>query len=83
LDVIESDVLKVDFTALAKRFRERLNQTLRLRVVGNLPYNISTPILFHLLEHVDVIRPALHAAKGGDRPHGGQRPPRATTAGCR
>ena len=26
-----------------------------MRVVGNLPYNISTPILFHLLEHVDVI----------------------------
>ena len=27
----------------------------KLRVVGNLPYNISTPILFHLLEYVDVI----------------------------
>jgi 16S rRNA (adenine1518-N6/adenine1519-N6)-dimethyltransferase len=27
----------------------------RLRVVGNLPYNISTPILFHLLEHVNCI----------------------------
>lgn len=57
LDVIESDVLRVDFTALAQTFRERLNQpALRLRVVGNLPYNISTPILFHLLEHVDAIR---------------------------
>ena len=56
LDVIESDVLKVDFTALAQTFRERLNQpTLRLRVVGNLPYNISTPILFHLLDQVHVI----------------------------
>ena len=43
LDVIEADVLKVDFTALASR----LGQPLRL--VGNLPYNISTPILFHLL----------------------------------
>ncbi len=43
LDVIESDVLKVDFAALA----DRLGQP--LRVVGNLPYNISTPILFHLL----------------------------------
>ena len=28
---------------------------LKLRVVGNLPYNISTPILFHLLDYVDVI----------------------------
>ena len=27
----------------------------RIRVVGNLPYNISTPILFHLLDNVDVI----------------------------
>ena len=43
LEVIEADVLKVDFAAIA---RER-GQTLRL--VGNLPYNISTPILFQLL----------------------------------
>lgn len=48
LDVVESDVLKVDFGALA---RER--GVARLRVVGNLPYNISSPILFHLLRHVD------------------------------
>ena len=41
LEVIEADVLKVDFAALAK---DR-----KLRIVGNLPYNISTPILFHLL----------------------------------
>ena len=47
LDVIEADVLKVDFGALAQRLGQRL------RVVGNLPYNISTPILFHLLEVVD------------------------------
>ena len=50
LDVIESDVLKVDFTALAQTLRDQAGQPgLRLRVVGNLPYNISTPILFHLL----------------------------------
>jgi 16S rRNA (adenine1518-N6/adenine1519-N6)-dimethyltransferase len=48
LDVVEADVLKVDFSALA---RER--GVARLRVVGNLPYNISSPILFHLLAHVD------------------------------
>ena len=49
LDVIESDVLQVDFAALS------LARGQQLRVVGNLPYNISTPILFHLLdasEHV-------------------------------
>jgi len=42
--VVESDVLKVDFAALADTAGQPL------RVVGNLPYNISTPILFHLLE---------------------------------
>ncbi len=44
LKVVESDVLAVDFVALADEL-----QAPRLRVVGNLPYNISTPILFHLL----------------------------------
>ena len=47
LDVIEADVLTVDFTQLAKD-----TGNAKLRVVGNLPYNISTPILFHLLDHV-------------------------------
>lgn len=51
LNVIESDVLKVDFTALAQQLGVP-----RLRVAGNLPYNISSPILFHLLEHVDVVQ---------------------------
>jgi 16S rRNA (adenine1518-N6/adenine1519-N6)-dimethyltransferase len=46
LEVIESDVLKVDFGALAE------SKGQKLRVVGNLPYNISTPILFHLLGFV-------------------------------
>ena len=72
LDVVESDVLKVDFAALARRLGGPVTDAgsgsdgpvevaaeegriRRLRVVGNLPYNISTPILFHLLgavEHV-------------------------------
>ena len=51
LNVIESDVLKVDFTALAQQLGVP-----KLRVAGNLPYNISSPILFHLLEHVDVVQ---------------------------
>jgi len=50
LKVIESDVLKVDFAAIAAT-----EQPHKLRVVGNLPYNISTPILFHLLSFVRVI----------------------------
>jgi 16S rRNA (adenine1518-N6/adenine1519-N6)-dimethyltransferase len=44
LTVIEADVLKVDFAELARGAGQKL------RVVGNLPYNISTPILFHLLD---------------------------------
>lgn len=51
LTVLESDVLKVDFSLL----RQAQNAT-KLRVVGNLPYNISTPILFHLLGHVDAVQ---------------------------
>ncbi len=51
LNVIASDVLRVDFTELAKTL-----ETPKLRVVGNLPYNISTPILFHLLTHVVAIK---------------------------
>ena len=50
LTVIESDVLKVDFRQLAATA-----QVDRWRVVGNIPYNISTPILFHLLDYVDCI----------------------------
>lgn len=49
LSVIESDVLRVDFRALADPAKTRI------RVVGNLPYNISTPILFHLLDVADVV----------------------------
>lgn len=41
----ESDALKFDFDSLA-------DETHRLRVVGNLPYNISTPLIFHLLESI-------------------------------
>lgn len=46
LTVIESDVLRVDFSKISSQ---------KIRVVGNLPYNISTPILFHLLEQVEHI----------------------------
>ncbi len=47
LTIVNADVLGVDFSALAGGAP--------LRVVGNLPYNISSPILFHCLDHVDAI----------------------------
>lgn len=48
LVVHEGDALRFDFAALAGDDR--------LRLVGNLPYNISTPLLFHLLEQRTAIR---------------------------
>lgn len=44
LHLHEADALRFDFAALAAE-RGR-----KLRVIGNLPYNVSTPLLFHLLE---------------------------------
>ena len=51
LELIEADALTVDFTALAGDGA--------LRLVGNLPYNISTPLLFHALSHAGAIRDML------------------------
>ena len=48
LTVHSADALKFDFSKLAKPDE-------KLRIVGNLPYNISTPLLFHLLEETDCI----------------------------
>ena len=48
LEIVNADVLGVDLGALA--------HGQPLRVVGNLPYNISSPILFHCLDHLDAIR---------------------------
>ena len=58
LRVIESDVLRVDFGQLAQQPwpGEVAATAQKMRVVGNLPYNISTPILFHLLQSVDLVQ---------------------------
>jgi 16S rRNA (adenine1518-N6/adenine1519-N6)-dimethyltransferase len=50
LTVHEGDALKFDFAALAGALGANL------RVVGNLPYNISTPLLFHLAGVADHLR---------------------------
>ena len=49
--VTQADVLQVDFGEMARSLGAA-----KLRVVGNLPYNISTPILFHLLGYVESIQ---------------------------
>jgi len=66
LQVIEEDVLKVDFRNLHTGLSSGSSDdpgapaaaaaAAALRVVGNLPYNISTPILFHLLDYCDVVQ---------------------------
>jgi 16S rRNA (adenine1518-N6/adenine1519-N6)-dimethyltransferase len=47
--IFETDALKFDFAQLCSDQRP-------LRVVGNLPYNISTPLIFHLLSHAGLIQ---------------------------
>lgn len=49
LKIHSADALRFDFTALADAEE-------KLRVIGNLPYNISTPLMFHLLDNAHCIR---------------------------
>ncbi|HFE39472.1 MAG TPA: 16S rRNA (adenine(1518)-N(6)/adenine(1519)-N(6))-dimethyltransferase RsmA [Gammaproteobacteria bacterium] len=49
LNIHNVDALKYDFSQLEKEKNH-------LRVVGNLPYNISTPLLFHLINYASVIK---------------------------
>jgi 16S rRNA (adenine1518-N6/adenine1519-N6)-dimethyltransferase len=44
LQIHSADALKFDFSALAEK-------DIKLRIIGNLPYNISTPLMFHLLDN--------------------------------
>lgn len=53
VNVLEADILKVDLKALCGGSPPH-----RLRIVGNLPYYITSPILFRLFEQADVIRDA-------------------------
>lgn len=48
LTIHGADALRFDFNTLVKAGE-------KLRVIGNLPYNISTPLLFHLLENTAII----------------------------
>jgi 16S rRNA (adenine1518-N6/adenine1519-N6)-dimethyltransferase len=45
MTIHEGDALAFDFASIGRN----------LRLVGNLPYNISTPLLFHLADYVDVL----------------------------
>ena len=55
LQVHESDALKFDFQSWAKEQKTLLQKNApeaRVKIVGNLPYNISSPLLFHLMSAV-------------------------------
>jgi 16S rRNA (adenine1518-N6/adenine1519-N6)-dimethyltransferase len=52
LNIHQADVLQFDFKKLLRATRRAPGQ---LRIVGNLPYNISTPLIFHLLKQIDCI----------------------------
>jgi 16S rRNA (adenine1518-N6/adenine1519-N6)-dimethyltransferase len=52
LTLHSTDALRFEFRALA-------GPGTKLRLIGNLPYNISTPLLFHLLEQIDVVHDML------------------------
>ena len=52
LDIVLADALKTDFRAFS-------GDEGPLRLVGNLPYNISTPLLFHLLSQADAVQDML------------------------
>jgi 16S rRNA (adenine1518-N6/adenine1519-N6)-dimethyltransferase len=58
--VIEADVLRVDFSTLPAPQTAtpdpQASAVPALRIVGNLPYNISTPILFHLLPYANRVQ---------------------------
>ncbi len=50
ITIHNSDALKFNFAELAT-----LSKNNKIRVTGNLPYNISTPILFHLLANIESV----------------------------
>jgi 16S rRNA (adenine1518-N6/adenine1519-N6)-dimethyltransferase len=52
LTIIEGDALKFDFESWAKN---KAGKTGLCKVVGNLPYNISSPLLFHLVQAAGLI----------------------------
>lgn len=49
LTIFQQDAMTFDFAALAKERHQSL------RVFGNLPYNISTPLMFHLFSYTNAI----------------------------
>lgn len=55
LTIVKANAMDVDYRELYQQVNSQ-NLDKKMRIVGNLPYNISTPLLFHLLSFADVIQ---------------------------
>ncbi len=49
IEIHSGDILKFDFASISNKYK------LKVKVIGNVPYNISSPVIFHLLSHRSVI----------------------------
>ncbi|MCW8934638.1 MAG: 16S rRNA (adenine(1518)-N(6)/adenine(1519)-N(6))-dimethyltransferase RsmA [Gammaproteobacteria bacterium] len=56
LDAVQNNQLRIHNTDVLKFNFADLDYHEPLRIIGNLPYNISTPIIFHLVEHSKIIQ---------------------------
>jgi len=75
LSILQQDILKTDI-----RSPEVSGENSNVRIIGNLPYNISTPLLFHIFDSLDIIQDMLFmiqkevglrlVAKAGNRNYG-------------
>ncbi|MCS7170208.1 MAG: 16S rRNA (adenine(1518)-N(6)/adenine(1519)-N(6))-dimethyltransferase RsmA, partial [Candidatus Kapabacteria bacterium] len=57
IELVRSDVLEYDLLSLARQTLEKTGR--KLRVIGNLPYNISSPLLFRLFEIAPLLSKAV------------------------
>lgn len=55
LTIIKANALELNYHELYQQLSVKYEDNVKMRIVGNLPYNISTPLLFHLLTFADVI----------------------------
>jgi 16S rRNA (adenine1518-N6/adenine1519-N6)-dimethyltransferase len=78
--LFQADALQFDFSQLISKESVNSESTKSIRIVGNLPYNISTPLIFHLLTYATQVSD-MHfmlqkevvkrmAAKAGDSAYG-------------
>ncbi len=52
MEILNQDFLEIDLVKISGQRRQRL------RIIGNIPYNITSPILFHVLDHREAVADA-------------------------